>query len=264
MKLASRIVAFSLLFLLAIPVAAQGPAPTEFIEVLTVTVKPGGAPDYEAFVKKIVAGAEKIGASGPSTVHGFMVERGGPAGTYMFVFPFNKAEELDSFVPVPQIIGRAYGEAEAGRILRSGGDAITHVESAVYRLLEGLSSNPTAFDPAKSSHVFLVRTEVEPGMTPEYERYLGRVKAAQERGENRFTTTRRVSTMGQQHVYLAASYFNKFADLDTRPTVPALLRSVYGETEGRSLNDESLKAVRKRDIMVLQFRPDLSRLPAKK
>ena len=60
MSLASRALALSFLFLLPLAALAQ-PVRRSFIEVLTVTVKPGSAGDYEAFVKRIVAGADKIG-----------------------------------------------------------------------------------------------------------------------------------------------------------------------------------------------------------
>lgn len=258
---ASRALALFFLVFLFVP-ALTAQSQTQFIEVLTVTVKSGSAPEYEAYVKRIVAGADRIGAAGPATVHAFQAGRGGTPNTYFFVFPFNKSEELDGFVPVPQILSRAYGDAEAGRIMRSGTTAVEHFESTVYRLLEGLSTNPRPFDPSSASHVLLVRTVVEPAMSAEYERFLARLKSAQEQASDPFVTVRRVSILGPSHVYLAASFFSKFAELDRRPAPAAVLRSVYGEAEGRALSEQSLRAVRKREVMVLNFRPDLSRLPA--
>lgn len=261
MRVRSVLPAVLILSLIPVCGSAQTPSP-QFIEVLTVTVKPGAAPDYEAYVKKIVSGADKISATGPATVQAFQVTRGGSGGTYMFVFPFNKAAELDSFVPVPQILARAYGDAEGMRVLRAGGATVDHAESTVYRLLENLSTRPRRYDPSAASHVLLVRTEVEPARSADYERYLARLKSAQEQANDPFTTVRRVSFMGPSHVYLAASFFDKYAELDTRTSPLDILKKVYGDLEGRAVSDESLATVKKREVMVLRFRPDLSRLPA--
>lgn len=258
--LASHALALFVLSLFSAAATAQTPPP-QFIDMLTVTVKPGSAPEYEAFVKKIIAGADKIGLPAPAIVHGFQMARGGAGNTYVFVFPFNQFEELDGFGPVPQILSRAYGEPEAGRIMRSGLSAEERFDSAVYTLLDGLSTRPTAFDPSKTGYVLLVRTEVEPALSAEYERFLSRLKSAQEQASDPFSSIRRVSVIGPQHVYITASFFNKFAELDRRPAPPVTLRNVYGEAEGRALTETSLRAVRKREIMVLQYRPDLSRVP---
>lgn len=58
--------ALSVPCVLGFPVAAPAQSPSarasEYIHVITVTVKAGGVPAYEGFVKKVIAGAEKIGA----------------------------------------------------------------------------------------------------------------------------------------------------------------------------------------------------------
>ena len=114
--------------------------PAAYVQVTTITVKPSGVSDFEDYVKKIVAGANKIGA--PQRVVAYQIGLGGPGFTYNFVIPFNKWEDMDSWPSIPQILTKAYGDAEGARILKSGRDAIEHTESAVFHTLKNLSTRP--------------------------------------------------------------------------------------------------------------------------
>ncbi|HEU5260873.1 MAG TPA: hypothetical protein VFU41_05540, partial [Gemmatimonadales bacterium] len=77
--------------------AAQGQSaqPAEFLQVITTTVRSGAVTDYEDYVKKIVAGANKIGAPQRWTVYG--VGLGGPGYTYSVALPFNSWSEVDAW-----------------------------------------------------------------------------------------------------------------------------------------------------------------------
>ncbi|MGZ8797768.1 MAG: hypothetical protein ACXW2F_10495, partial [Thermoanaerobaculia bacterium] len=184
---------------------------------------------------------------------------GGPSFTYNFVIPFNKWEEMDSWPSIPQILTRAYGDAEGAKILKSGRDAIEHSESAVFRNRRNLSTRPRVNDPP-AAFVMVVRTEIEPGMSVSYERFLSKLKAAQEQEQGTRTVNRSVSVLGPALTYMGANFFNKHADRDNWSAVPDLLRKTYGDADGQELWEGSLRGVRKREVFVQSFRPDLSRL----
>lgn len=244
------------LFAIALPVVAQN-GPTEFIQVVTTTVRSNSVTEYEDYIKKVMAGASKIAA--PQRVVAYQVGVGGPSFTYNFVLPFNKWEEMDSWPSVAQILTKAYGDAEGARILKSGRDAIEHSESAVFRTMRNLSTRPRVNDPP-AAFVMVVRTEIEPGMSVSYERFLSKLKAAQEQEQGTRTVNRSVSVLGPALVYLGANFFNKHADRDNWAATPDLLRKTYGDADGQELWEGSLRGVGKRETYVQSYRSDLSRL----
>src|SRR4051794_5389776 len=132
----ARLVPFVLGIAAIEPAQSQTPQPSEYIYVFTVTAKPGAVPAYENFIKKVAAGAEKIGAAQHWMT--WMVTIGGPSRTFNIVLPFQKWSEVDGWTPVPQILIKAYGEAEGKRIFAAGGAASESSETSVLRLLPGL------------------------------------------------------------------------------------------------------------------------------
>ena len=98
-------------------------------------------------------------------------------------------------------------------------------------------------------------------MARSYRLFLSKVKAAQEQAPNARRVIRRVTAQGLAQTYLTASGFSKLAERDTWPGVRELLDKAYGEEETRQLLDSQGRAVRKREFMVVAYRPDLS-LPA--
>lgn len=248
-------VAVSLLFGFASLAAAQG-QPAQFIQVVTVTVKSESVADYEDYVKKIQAAANKIGA--PQRVFASQVILGGPGFTYSFVLPFNKWGEVDTWPTIPEMLSKAYGDAEAAKILKAGRAAIDRSRSEVFRLLGDLSTRPKVFDPPPA-FTFLVRTEVKPEMASAYELYLAKLKAAQEQLPNAPTANRRVSLQGQASTYVTATPFNKHSERDAWPSPGEALRKAYGEAEASHILETSLRCVSNREFLVLAYRPDLSR-----
>ena len=65
----------------------------QFVQILTVHAKPEGALDYEAFVKKVMAAADKTGQN--QRVVTYQVMQGGPGYTYMIATYFDKWAETD-------------------------------------------------------------------------------------------------------------------------------------------------------------------------
>ena len=249
------------LILVAVPTsfgAAQAPSdqPAEYIQVITTTVKSGSVPNYESFGRSIVAAANRLGV--PQHWSTSQVSLGAPGLTYVVVLPFNKWEDIDTWIPVRDILLKVYGPARGAQILNTGRAAIDRTETAVYRLLPDLSTRPKAFDPPPA-FVHLFVTEVEPAMVPAWEGFLARIKAAQEKSAQAPTAVRRVAELGASNTYVTAVPFNKFAERDTWQTNLALLRDAYGEAEARSLDETRLKSTRSARQVVLTYRPDLSR-----
>jgi hypothetical protein len=229
----------------------------EYIYVITATAKPGAGPAYESFLKKVAAGAEKTGAAQHWMT--WMVMIGGPSRTYNIVLPFQKWGEVDGWTVVPQMLTKAYGEVEGKRIMAAGSAAMESSETSVLRLLPGLSSRPEAFN-ARAGYLHLIVTEVEPGMVPAWEGYLGQIKAAQEKSPQAPSVIRRVAVLGSSNTYATAVAFSKFADRDGWAQNKDLLRDAYGPAQADSLNAVRLRSTRNARQMVLMFRPDLSRL----
>ena len=230
--------------------------PGEFIDVLITTVRPGAVSEYEDFVRKILAGANKIDAAQRWST--YQVSLGGPGYTYEVGLPFTKWGEVDAWTSVSQILSKAYGEAEGAKILRAGRASVERSETEVYRLLPDLSTRPKVFDPpAAFLQVFI--TDVEPAMAPTWEDYLARLKAAQEKSPHAPTAIRRVAVEGASNRYVTAVPFNSYAERDSWPSNLAVLREAYGETEARTLNETRLRCTRSARLVVLSYRPDLSR-----
>lgn len=187
------------------------------------------------------------------------VNMGRPGRTFDIVLPFNKWSEVDGWTAVPQILNKAYGEAESRRILAAGGAVTEHSETSVLRLLPGLSVRPEAFNP-RAGYIHLFLTEVEPGMVPAWEAYIGKLKAAQEKSAQFPSVVRRVAVLGSSNTYASAVAFSKFAERDSWPANMELMRSAYGQAQADSLDGVRLRATRNARQMVLKFRPDLSRV----
>jgi len=238
--------------------AAQGQAaqPDEFLQVITVTVRPTGVADYEDYVKKIVVGATKIGAPQRWTAYG--VGPGGPGYTYSVALPFDNWSEVDGWTTIPQILSKAYGEAEAARLIKVARASVERTETAVYRLLPDLSTRPKVFDPP-AAFIQLFVTDVVPEMVPNWEVFLARLKAAQDKAPQAPTSIRRVAVLGASNRYVTALPFNRYAERDSWPSTLDVLRQAYGETEARNLNETRLRCTREARILVLAYRPDLSR-----
>jgi hypothetical protein len=234
----------------------QGAQTSEFIHVITTTVRADAGGEHETFQKRIKAAAEKVGAPQPWTT--FSVMMGGPGRTYHIVLPFNKWSEVDGWMNVREMLVKAFGEAEGTKMLRAGVASIERNETAVYRLLPDLSTRPQALA-SPAAYVHLVVTEVEPAMVPTFRSYLAKIREAQEKSSRAPTAIRRVAVMGENNTYVTAVPFTKFAERDDRPTNLELLQEAFGEAEAQRLEETRLKSTRNMRQMVLVYRPELSR-----
>jgi hypothetical protein len=247
---------------LACALAAAGSAqaqsqPKQFVNVLTVHCKPEGAVDYEAFVKKVMTAADKIGSS--QRVVTFQLTMGSPGYTYMIATYFDKWTETDESFSAPDILTKALGELEAGKALRAGRQNIESTESAVYRLVPDLSTKPRAYDPPPA-YLQAIRTYVKPDMVREWEHVIGRYKAAAEQIPETPTSMRRVSVEGPANVYITTSPYTKGADRDAWPTFMDILKKAYGDEEARNLDQRRAACVDHSEAFIMKYRADLSRM----
>jgi hypothetical protein len=149
--------------------------------------------------------------------------------------------------------------AIGGRALRVGRNNIQSAETAVYRLLPELSTKPKAYDPPPT-YLSLIRNEVKPGMSREWERVIARYKAASESMAETPTAIRRVSVVGPANVYITSSPYAKGAERDAWPTFQSVLKKAYGDEEARALDQLRTDCIQRSESVILKFRPDLSRL----
>jgi hypothetical protein len=233
--------------------------PFAFVNVTTLTVKPAAVPDFESYVKRVNAGAAKIGVR---QANWYAMGRGGPGFTYVVAVRFAKWSELDERPSVIEILNKAYGETEAARIQAGGRAAIESTSSVFLRVLPELSAAPSMETPL--AHVRVTRVEVKGGTNSKFEAFVGKLKAAQEKAGGALPVIRYATAIGPANVYMAAYFFNKYAEFETAPGVPEALRKAYGEAEARMLEETSQACIKNLETHVLDYRADLSRPAAAK
>ena len=151
-------------------------------------------------------------------------------------------------------MNKALGELEGGKALRAGRANIVSTESAVYRLLSDLSTKSKAYDPPPA-YLQLIRTEVKPEMSHEWERVIGRYKAAAEQVPETPTAIRRVAVEGTANTYLTSSPYTKGAERDAWPSFMDVLKKAYGEEEARSLDQRRTDCIKRAEAFIMKFRP---------
>jgi hypothetical protein len=235
---------------------AQG-QPKQFVSVLTVHCKPEGAVDYEAFVKKVIAAGDKVGVT--QRVVTWQVMAGGPGYTYMIATYFDKWAETDGLPSTVETLNKALGELEGSKTLRAGRSNVESTESAVYRLLPDLSTKPKAYDPPPA-YLQMIRTEVKPEMTHEWERVIGRYKAASEQMPEAPTSIRRSSVEGPANTYVTSTAYTTGAERDAWPSFMDVLKKAYGEEEARNLDQRRGECIKRAEAFIMKYRPDMSRV----
>ncbi len=250
---------YSLAFALCLVVTTLAVAqPAAYVQVTTITVKPSGVSDFEDYVKKINAGATKIAAPGQTFF--FAMGRGGRSFSYFAVSPFGKWSDLDAQPSVPEILIKAYGEVEGGRLLKAGRANIEGVETSVSRLLPDLSSPPPM--EKHPAHVRVIAIDVKAGTNASWEAYLAKLKAAQDKLTAAPRVIRHVNVLGTANLYTSVYFFDKYAEADGLPTPGETLRKAYGEAEAKLLEETAQRCIKSLHSQVLDFRADLSRFGA--
>lgn len=236
---------------------ARAQSQPAYTHTILVTVKPSAVQEFEDYAKKVVAAFAKAGS--PQIVYAAQLQAGGPQYTYLFTSPFSSYEEMGSWTSIPETLAKALGDVEAAKLLKAGRSTIESSETWVARTQIDLSTNPKPLDLKATPIVRLLRTHVDPAHTVEYEQYLAKVKAAQEKSTGFPSVIRRVSALGPASLYFSATFVNSLADLDEIPNQGELMRKAYGNEGAETITRSGNSAVKSREVWLLRYRPDLSR-----
>jgi hypothetical protein len=229
--------------------------------VAKVRVNPAAVAEYEDFIKKVNAGRVKLGR--PEQVYAWQVALGGSPFEYHFVLPFNGWDEIDALPGPAEIVTKAYGEAEAAKLLKIWRGAIAEVTLEAHRLRLDLSTNAKLGGPTPK-FVSITRTEHDRDTAGAYLRLLAKVKKAEEQDANAFPVFRYVQTYGSGEglVTFAVRPFDKHVERAKWPNQAQVLRKAYGEAEQLEMSEAFTKSIVKRSVVVFAYRPDLSRVSA--
>ena len=241
------------------PVVSQGQAPATppnpWIQVATVSVRPGSVSEYEDALKKLRAGAAKVAAS--QQVRAYQMAFGGSTYTYFHVTPFDSWRDADAHLTTPEILTKAYGDMEAARLLKLLRGAVESRHTEVFRVLLNLSTNvKLPFAPKK--YVSVLRSDLHAGAAPAYMRYLAKIKSAEEKDPASPMVIREGLAYGEGAAVLAVRFSDTMGERAAWPNQAEVLRKAYGEEEAREMTEVGVRSVAKRTQYVLVYRPDLS------
>jgi hypothetical protein len=247
-------------FFLRPTVSAQENNQQQFIELTTITLKPGTAVEFEGHAKKIIAAFKKEGNPDGRGFAGFQVVKGGTGGVYLFASPFTKWAELDvedRFLPT---MNKVYGEKEARKIMEGFTSTIAQTKNEMYRRMGNLSTT-TIGQPLKAFAIIFARTVKTP-MMGEYRRGMAKVKEANEKVGGAAPVTHMVSVVGTAQTIITGIGFDKYAEIDTWGGRRALVTH-YGDAEARHIREQMQNAVVEGTSYsyILAFRSDLSSMP---
>lgn len=237
-------------------VLAQPSAPTQYLQLVEINVKAGAEAQFESYVLKVREAADKVGATQRWTFAQPVIGASGP--TYYVILGYEKWGERDGWSQIPQMLTQAFGEAEAQKIAKAGGDSIWGTESTVYNLDRERSWNLGIYQPAP--YYSVLRGKVKPGMVGEYLRVISRLKEAQEAAARKVPGIRRTSAYGPSWEFYMATPMQKWSDMDAPGGVWPNVASAFGETEARGLQETLRNCYEERTLVVIAVRPDLSRL----
>lgn len=253
--LRSCAVALALVLVVVGALHSQSGAPT-FVQVTTTVVRPSMVAEYEEYVKKIGAAAAKIGQTQRVSV--YQVTLGTRNFTYLSAARLANWAALDSLPSAGEVLTKAYGEAEANKIIKAGRAGVEIAQVELHRYRPELSTNFKLSDqiPAFAN---MIRTEVKPDGVAAYEEYVSKLKTAQEQTPNHPTQIRITSVQGAAGLFTTVQYYNRFAERDSWPNPADVLRKSLGDAEARRLTETSSRAIAHRETWVLRYRSDLSR-----
>ena len=225
---------------------------TQYFWVLDVQTAPGKAGQFENYVRQVQEGAAKIGEPGAVAV--FQTLLGGQIGRYFVARPFDSWDEMDSWKPVPQILAEAYGQDEALKMLATGGESIISIENTVQSTQQNFSSA----SPGPAGRLLhAVRTVIDPAKR---DQFLARLSEA-ERAAGVEVTRRTVIHGPEFPELIALRGYASHAERGQATPPGQLLRDHIGENQAEAILDGQVEAIVERETLMLQFRPDLSRIP---
>jgi hypothetical protein len=230
---------------------------TGLTQMVTTTVKASAVGDYEDYLKKLAAARDKIGLRAPARSTVYTYRMGGPSFTYLIVSPFANWAEIDSWVPPGEVLTKAYGELEGGKVIKMMRAAVESQTIEVMRVSPELSRNLAAAPPPYAFAV-LNRIELQPGTGQSYNMALTKIKAATEKAGNFPPQLVATIVHGATPTYIQVTPFTKWADRDATTNITEALDKMYGENERRAILETPGKLTKSRQSFVIMQRADLS------
>src|SRR5262249_2811401 len=227
-----------------------------FVQTTTTVVRPSMVADYEDYVKKIGAAAAKVG--GQPRVSVYQAVQGTRNFTYLSAMRLANWAALDNVTNPADLLTKAFGDAEAARIIKTGRAGIETSEVALSRYMTEMSTNFRLPDPIPA-FANMIRTQIKPDGGSAYQEYLTKLKAAQEQTPNHPPQIRVVSVQGPALWFGTVAFFNKYAERESWPNAGDVLRKSVGDVEARRLTEASNRAIEHRETWLLRYRQDLSR-----
>lgn len=225
-----------------------------YLQVATLTLKPGTAATWTRFQQRANEAAGRLGDQ--RTVVVLVPVTGGDPNRRRLVTAFEDFSEMDSWLGPREMVRQAFGDAEMERWTEELDGVITHVDLTVRLFQPDFTSGADVVQ--SGEYLQLVTTEVEPARNVDYQNLMRAFKAAEEpRG---IYKARRSNAMGQSFVYTASWRFDDWS-ARVLPNPGVSLREEFGQEMAEAMVAQGNAAVRSRTFEIWRFRPELGRSP---
>jgi len=244
---------------LAASAAAQ--APGDILDVFTVKVKLDKGAQFDAAVKKIVAGNRQN--KGTNWVALAQVYGPGQVIRFVSIRANFAAIEKDNETFMAAM-SKTYGESVTEQIFRDADSCMESSQTELRRRRWDLSANVPA-DPAavnkligESRWLQTVTVRVRPGHGPHFEEQLRAIKAAQEKAEPKVTALVSQAVFGQNGaVYYISTPRKSLGEMDTAAPLPQLLGAEGYEKFLKTVSESVLTV----EFTISRFAPEFSNPP---
>ena len=237
----------------AIGATAYAQNDVTIVEQLTVSVKAGTEPQFEQVVKAFRDASEKQGIK--SYWRASQSVSGDPV--YRFRFPMSSWGSLMN--PEADFV-KAYGEAEAARLMGLLSESVVSSRTAFYEQRANISNPPTNLSKPPEALVVIDFT-LNPGTGAQFRELTMKAKEASVavRPNDYFVAaTPSFGASGPQTILILPS----MSDLDKRtPGVGQVITQHFGEQEGARINALAAQSVASITTTLFRTRPDLNYMP---
>jgi antibiotic biosynthesis monooxygenase (ABM) superfamily enzyme len=230
--------------------------PPRYQFVLEVQVKPGANAQHEEYVKKIVEAAKKT--PGSQSWLAFQLTSGGPSGVYSYVLQFDQWADRDSWISPPDLLVKAFGAAEASKIMAAGLAASERSQTSIAEFQPDLSSRVDAPPPGVAANYLVTRAQVIPGKAADYQLALSKIRAAEAKAAGAPRRIARRVIEGDRFLFTSATPFASGAERDRWPQFRDFMSASYSEAEIRQILATLTSSMETSEWFAVTLRPDLS------
>ena len=238
--------------------APVGPRPVEppfaLLESTIREAKSGQQGAIEDFYLRLRAAEAKLNVPGLTDI--YVLEHGGAGLRYRSFRSLRSWADLDKRLQDVTLdtLTRAYGDAEAERLVAALQAATESITTEILRVIPGRSTwrdnNGQAWP-----YIEVRRTKVKPDRVAQHDEFQERIRAVR---ANAGTTpeVRFQVALGDGFVFVTSRYFKNYAERDTWQDE---LAKAYGQPEADRLVNQWRQTLLETESHVLRHRPDLSR-----